>query len=445
MERKKLSTHDLRPRNLFLAVVMAAALSAISHAAALTGTVTNGTTGKPSSGDQVVLIKLASGMDEVGHTKTDSQGKFSFNVESGQSPYLVRAIHQEVTYHVAAPPGTTNVDLKVYDVSSKLDGINVVADLMYVQAGQGRLGITRVFAVDNSSQPPRTEMNDAPFEFYAPEGAEIDEAQAQTSGGQPLTVSPTPQAQKGRYAFDFPLRPGQTQFQVTYHLSYSGKATIDPHLIYPLEHFVVIIPKAITFTPAQAGVYQNQSTPKQPDAIAAIASNAKPGQKLTFNVSGEGMLQQPQDGAAGGSAGASSDDSRPGGGLGAPIEAPDPLDKYRGYILAGFAVILVGGALFIVKRARSVRVNAGSAPVPAAVAHAAAAPASPAPVVNSPVQPMTTVSPVPNHSATFLQGLKEELFQLELEHKQGKISDDEYAKTKAALDQTLSRAIRRNG
>jgi len=44
-----------------------------------------------------------------------------------------------------------------------------------------------------------------------------------------------------------------------------------------------------------------------------------------------------------------------------------------------------------------------------------------------------------------LQGLKEELFQLEMEHKQGKISDAEYTKTKAALDQTLARALKRQG
>ena len=84
-------------------------------------------------------------------------------------------------------------------------------------------------------------------------------------------------------------------------MSYTGKATIDPHLIYPLQHFVVIIPKSITFTPAQAGIYQNQTTPAQPDAIAAIASNARPGQKLSFDVSGEGMLQgQDQEASAGG-------------------------------------------------------------------------------------------------------------------------------------------------
>ena len=42
-----------------------------------------------------------------------------------------------------------------------------------------------------------------------------------------------------------------------------------------------------------------------------------------------------------------------------------------------------------------------------------------------------------------MEGLKEELFQLELEHKQGQISQPEYEKAKAALDATLERALRR--
>lgn len=422
-----MSISELRPRNWFLLAASLATLSAIAGATTLSGTVTNGTSGKPSAGDQVILIKLAAGMEEVGHTKSDSQGKFSFNVENGNSPYLVRAIHQGVTYHAAAPPGTITAEVKVYDVASKLAGINVVADLMYLQASQGKLGITRVFAVDNSSAPPRTEMNDAPFEFYAPEGAEIDESQAQTSGGQAVNVSATPQADKGRYAFDFPLRPGQTQFQVTYHLNYSGKATVDPHLIYPLEHFVVLIPKSISFTPAQTGIYQTQTSPKQPDAIAAIVTNAKPGQKLSFDIAGEGVLPG-QDQEASGSGGSS--EPRPGGGLGTPIKAPDPLDKYRGYILATFGVMLAGGAAFIVIRARSVKVIGATpeAPKPAGFRTSAMSPA----VAGA------------SHSSMLLQGLKEELFQLELEHKQGQISDEDYAKTKAALDQTLTRAIKRS-
>jgi hypothetical protein len=42
-----------------------------------------------------------------------------------------------------------------------------------------------------------------------------------------------------------------------------------------------------------------------------------------------------------------------------------------------------------------------------------------------------------------LEALKEELFQLEMEHKQGRISQQDYDKAKAALDQTLERALKR--
>lgn len=381
-------------------------------AATLKGTILNGTTNKPSVGDEVILIKLAAGMEEVGHAKTDAQGRFSFTFDNADVPHLVRAIHQGVTYHQPAPPGTNSVDVTVYDASAKVSGVHAVADLMYLQATQGKLGVTRIFAVDNTSKPPLTQMNDANFEFYVPAGAEIDDAQAQTQGGQGVNIAPTPQAEKGRYAFVFPLRPGQTQFQVSYHLSYSGKATVDPRLIYPLQHFVAILPRTITFAPAQSGVYQDKQPPDQPDAIAEVASNPQPGQKLAFEISGDGMLKSQDEQASNQVSGpaAASTDNRPGGGLGAPIEAPDPLDKYRTLILCGFGAVLIVGAIYITQRSRSARALPAGAP---------------------------------SHAGQLLDALKEELFQLEVEHKQGQITDQEYAKNKSALDQTLERAIKR--
>lgn len=397
---------------LALAFVLFAGASSFLSAATLSGKITNGTTNKPSAGDEVILIKLGAGMEEVGHTKTDAAGKFSFTFSDADSPHLVRAIHQGVTYHEPAPPGTNSVEVTVYDVGTKVSGVRAVADLMYLQATQGKLGVTRIFAVDNTSRPPMTQMNDANFEFYLPDGAEIDEADAQTQGGQPLKIDPTPQAEKGRYAFVFPLRPGQTQLQVSYHLPYSGKTTVDPRLIYPLQHFVAIMPRAIGFTPAQAGVYEDRQPPDQPDAIAEVANNPQPGQKLAFEISGNGMLKSQDEQASGQtSAPATSTDNRPGGGLGPPIEAPDPLDKYRVWILGGFGVALIAGAIYITQRSRS---------------------STSAPVATS------------GSSGNLLDGLKDELFQLELEHKQGQITDQEYAKTKSALDQTLARALKRS-
>lgn len=411
------SPHKLRtvPRMLAALAVLAASCSATT----LTGTITNGTTNKPAAGDEVILIKFAAGMEEAGHTKTDAQGKFTFNFDDN-GMHLIRAIHQGVTYHQPAPPGTSSVDVTVYDVGTKIAGINEVADVMFVQAALGRLDITRVFAVDNTSNPARTQMNDANFEFYIPENAQIDGAQAQTAGGQGVNVQPAPQAQKRRYAFVFPLRPGTTQFQISYHLPYSGKATIDPKLIYPLQHFVAEVPRSITFAPQQAGVYQGQQAPNQPDGVAEIASNPQPGQKLAFDISGEGTLQGQEQEASNTQPGQTTDD-RPGGGLGKPIEAPDPMDKYRWWIIGGSGFVLIVGAIYTLNRSKA----SGSMPAPASSSVSA---------------PAVTAS-----SGGLLEGLKEELFQLEMEHAQGQISDEEYAKTKAALDQTLARAIKRKG
>ena len=159
-------------------------MASCAHAATLTGTVTNGTTSKPSAGDEVILIKLAGVMQEGAHSKTDSQGKFTLSVDDENSPHLVRVVHQGVTYHQPAPPGTKAVDVTVYDATKKVEGVKAVADLMYLQADKGELAIMRLFAVENTSQPPRTQMSDANFEFNAPENAQIDEGQAQTAGEQ---------------------------------------------------------------------------------------------------------------------------------------------------------------------------------------------------------------------------------------------------------------------
>ena len=135
-------------------------LPAFATTQTLTGTVKNATTGKPAAGDEVVLLKLAQGMEEAGRTKADSKGNFAFKLDDAQSPHLVRAIHQEVTYHRMAPPGTTSVEVTVHDVAKKIDGIEVVADIMRIEVEQGQLEVTRAFAVQNTSKPPRTQMNE---------------------------------------------------------------------------------------------------------------------------------------------------------------------------------------------------------------------------------------------------------------------------------------------
>ena len=110
------------------------------------------------------------------------------------------------------------MEVTVYDVAKKVDGLSVTADVMRFQAQGNQLQGIRLFAVENTSDPPRTQMNDQSFEFYLPEGAAVDQGMAMTACGQPINSAPVPQKEKGRYAFIFPLRPGETQFQVGFHL-----------------------------------------------------------------------------------------------------------------------------------------------------------------------------------------------------------------------------------
>jgi hypothetical protein len=429
-------------------------LSTFASAQTLTGTVKNSTTGKPAAGDDVVLITLGQGMEESGRTKADSKGNFSFNLKE-QGPHLIRAIHQGVTYHRMAPPGTTSVEVEVFDVAKKLEGLDVVADMMRVQAEQGQLEVQRMFAVENKSKPPRTQMNERNLEFYLPEGAKIVESSATTAGGNPLNTAPVPvDDKKTRFAFLFPLRPGITQFEVAYTVPYTGSANLDPKSIYPLQHFVAIVPKAMQFAPASGTNFRSVNDPQQPDANVQVVSGAAEGQALAFKVSGEGTLGARQENAGAPSeqgGGSAQQGERPGGGLGPPIDAPDPLQKYRWWILGGFAAALVVGGIVVATRQqtaqRTARATAGlsqmeeaedfEVPAPSKVSRQPAPKSRPAPA--APVEKPLA----PRSSSKLLEALKDELFDLEIEHKQGRITQQEYEKTKAALDQTLERALRR--
>ncbi len=418
-------------------------LVSLASAQTLTGTVKNGTTGKPSAGDEVVLLKLGQGMDESGRTKTDSNGKFSFKLDDAQSPHLVRAIHQEVTYHRMAPPGTTSVEIEVYDAAKKVDGIAVVADILRLEAQQGKLYVVREFGVQNSSKPPRTQMNEHNLEFNIPEGAEIisDSATATTEGGNPLRSAPVPEDDKKlKYSFIFPLRPGLTRFEVAYQMNYTGSANIDPRSVYPLQHFVVMLPKSMQFTGSPSAGFKLVDYPQEPDAAVQVASNTTTGENLAFKVSGEGVLQQSQQNGqteSGGSSGNAEASNRPGGGLGPPIDAPDPLQKYRWWILGGFAAVLIVGGVIVASRQQSAARAAARERSGATALHQIEE--SYVPAESLPAPPPRAGRP----GAALLDALKEELFQLEVERRQGKISQDEYEKAKSALDQTLDRALKR--
>jgi hypothetical protein len=224
-------------------------------------------------------------------------------------------------------------------------------------------------------------------------------------------------------------------------MPYTGSANLDPKSQYPLEHFVVMTPKAMQFTAAATSAgYKLINYPNEPDASVQVASNFKPGQNLAFKISGEGTLSDPQEAGGatqGETASAPPSGNRPGGGLGPPIDAPDPLQKYRWPILGGLGALLVFGAVFVAARQQSAS-RAGRAKLTTIEDSE-----SDYELPDAQASRRSPLTARRSSSSMLLEGLKEELFQLEVEHKQGQISQQEYEKTKAALDQTLQHALKR--
>ena len=110
-----METNERRKRLIGKRLQIFAILIALSPLAAIadsiSGTVTNGTTKKPAANDDVTLIRLAQGMQEAAHTKTDAKGRFTLDLPD-PGMHLVRVTHDKANYFRPVPPGTKSVEIE---------------------------------------------------------------------------------------------------------------------------------------------------------------------------------------------------------------------------------------------------------------------------------------------------------------------------------------------
>lgn len=405
-------------------------VGALAQAAQLTGTVTNKTTGKPAAGDVVVLVEPMTGMTEVAHTTVDSSGHYTINRPSN-APALVKVIHQGAEFFADAPQSGTIPVVSVYDVAQKVDGVFIEADVIELEVAHGQLRVIERYFVHNTSVPPRTQWSPKSFEVVLPEEAIVESAQGQrpSTGSLPTTLKLQPNGSKGHYAFNFPIQPDEgdkdTQFNISYTIPYNGSFTFHPEESLATQSVGVLLPKSMTFTAGAGSVF----TPinQDPNIQTFVAKNATPGKALEFKVSGTGSMPR-EDQGAGGPQTAAPGNGQPGGGIGEPINTPDPLSKYKWWILAGLALVFIAAAALLLRKpagAPGVVVQAPVGGTSTTASHSYATAATSA-----------------SKNGALLSVLKEELFTLESEKLTGAVTPVEYAETKAALETVLKRALK---
>jgi hypothetical protein len=472
---------------LFAAMALPVSLAA----ATISGTVTDRTTNKPAGGDIAVLLDLQQGMTESARTTIDAKGHYSFNVADNAGMHLVQVEHQKASYYGPVPPNTSVVNIDVFDVAAKVDGLHLYADVSRMETDPQGLSVTESYFIRNESKPAKTQLSAHSFEFYLPDSATLEGATATGPGGMAVSNSPVPVGDKGHYAFIFPLRPGETRFQIGYRVPYTGSAKLQARVTMPAENVAIMLPKTMTFDGGK-DFQALGGEASGPGTQTYLATNVKADVPLGFTVSGSGSMpreqQNPQGGAgqgmgqgapgmgagagdqggpgASGGQGGGQDQtpqtSGPGGGVAGavPIGTPDPLQKYKWYLLSGVGLLLVIGAAFMLRAKPGqgssiavaepspltptlppgVRATTYRAQVAAAVpaANGAAQKTEAAPGTSRPNVAVTLARGTP-----MLSALKEELFQLETERLEGKITDAEYAEHKGALEVMLKRALAR--
>ena len=402
---------------------------ALAQAATVTGTVTDKTTDKPAAGDAVVLVEPMSGMSEVGHATTDAQGHYSLQSARQQSLPGSRDAPGS-GYFIAAPQGGGQGNISVYDVAAKVDGVTISERVTGIETDNGQLRVVERYDLHNESTPPRTQWSKRSFEVILPEDAVLGGVSAQRPGAESLPTSVTldPDGAKGHYSFNFPIQPDEggkgTLFQIQYNLPYgSGKYTFHSLVTLPADTMWVVLPKSMTFSGSGF-----ESSPQDPTVQTYMMRNVTPGKEITYSISGTGSFPREDQSAQGDNGqGGAAQGGQPGGGIGEPINTPDPLSKYKWWILAGLALLLAAIAAFLLRKPANAGAGAPAEATAKGLPAARATPSTPA-----------------AKNAALLNALKEELFALESERIAGTLPQDEYAEQKAALETVLKRALKKS-
>lgn len=404
--------------------------SAGAQAGTVSGVVHNGTnSNKPAAGVDVILIQLQGTMQPVASTKTDATGQYHFdNPAIGNGPMLIRAIYKGVFFHQPLTPGTSTVDVTVYEPTTNPGAIQVPLRLLVFQPNGNKLMVGEEYSVQNNSSPPAAYYKQSGnFEFTIPEGAQLDQVSTFGPSGMPVRQG-TIDKGKGHYAIAYAFQPGQNGVRISYILPYAdNQAKIREASTYDAQRVLLVIPPTMQISSAgfnAAGTEQGYNVFSKDSFKAGMG----------FDVAVSGTAPPPADNAASNSADqANGHDSGP-----APtIEtAPARLDDEKWILLGGLAAIFAVGVALLVRKQGPVIASASAPAQPQSHKSRKAQRTEQARAASSSV-PTPPVEKVTREVDSNLDSLKDTLLRLELRRQAGTISDEEYALERGRAEQLL--------
>ncbi len=229
--------------------ILIAFLLAAQAYAAVTGTVTNQSTGKPQAGATVALYRLATrtGLELIDQAKSDAQGNFTIN-QTPQGPHLIRTAFDGVTYNHMLPPGqpVTGIPIEVYNASKEPGGAKVAKHMILFEPSGGQVQVNETYLFTNTGKTAWNDPDSGTLKFFLPAGAGKPEVKATAPGGMPLGAQVNKTAKPDVMAVDFAIKPGDTRIDVSYAAPYTEGADYAGKVVSKDQNTYLIVPNGVT-------------------------------------------------------------------------------------------------------------------------------------------------------------------------------------------------------
>jgi hypothetical protein len=269
--------------------------------ASIDGTVINRSTSKPQPAVSITLVKPGTqGMQTIGTAVSDSSGHFRFdNDQPGGGPQLLQASYKGVNYNKLMTPNvpTSGVELDVYEATKSPSVTRIAQRMLLLEPSASRINVDETVIVQNDSNT--TFNNDAlgAIRFYLPREANGQvRISARGPQGMPLPRPAEKTKQRDVFKVQFPVKPGETEFQVTYVLpagspfTFRGRTVnIEGMRAGPLR---LIAPPGVTL--AGTDIQQVGTEPTTQASIFNVLSTGN----FTVDVAGTGSLRKGGDSSA---------------------------------------------------------------------------------------------------------------------------------------------------
>ncbi len=279
-------------------IVAACAFLAVSIAAgaaqaAVDGSVTNGTTGKPQAGATVTLFQpTQQGPQFIDSVKTDAAGKFTITKEipagSPPGPLLLQAVYDGVQYNQMLTPGTptTGVDIPVYDSSKQPGGTKISQHVMLIEPTGGTMVVSENYMFENDGKTTWNNPETGTLQFALPEaaGGKV-EVNVLAPGGLPIRRAADPAGKPNTFKVDFPIKPGESEIRMEWQMPFTSPGVFeDAILAKGAPDLKLLAPVGVTLT--GEGI---TALGKEPTTGATIYN--VPGAQFSLNVEGSGTLK----------------------------------------------------------------------------------------------------------------------------------------------------------